>query len=216
MFAGGPPRGRIWNMLEIPLVYVRDSIARPAIGSHDGDRFVPLLWTVFMFILICNLCGLLPWVGAPTGAFGMTTAMAMVVFGTGVVGGMKRFGPLGFFLNQIPSMQLPLVMAIFIKPMLLAIELLGYCIKHGVLAIRLLANIVAGHLVLAGIMGLAFGLTAVTSFSTAPGWQWWLTATISVLASVAFSCLELFVAFLQAFIFTFLSALFIGASIHHH
>jgi F-type H+-transporting ATPase subunit a len=214
--AGEPPRGPLANLLEIFLVYIRDSIARPAIGAHDGDKFVPLLWTMFMFILVCNLCGLLPWVGAPTASFSVTTALAFVTFSTGVLGGMKKFGPLGFIANQIPSMDLAWPMAIFIKPMLLAIELLGLCIKHLVLGIRLLANMVAGHLVLLGVMGLAFGAAAATQFHDAPVWQWSLTALISIVASTLFSCLELFVAFLQAYIFTFLSALFIGAATHHH
>jgi F-type H+-transporting ATPase subunit a len=214
--AGEPPRGPLANLLEIFLVYIRDSIARPAIGAHDGDRFVPLLWTMFMFVLVCNLCGLLPWVGAPTASFSVTTSLAFVTFSTGVLSGMKKFGPLGFIANQIPSMDLAWPMAIFIKPMLLAIELLGLCIKHLVLGIRLLANMVAGHLVLLGVMGLAFGAAAATQFHDAPVWQWSLTALISIVASTLFSCLELFVAFLQAYIFTFLSALFIGAATHHH
>jgi F-type H+-transporting ATPase subunit a len=214
--AGGAPQGRVWNALEIVLVYIRDNMARPAIGAHDGDRFVPLLWTLFMFVLVCNLAGLVPWVGSPTASFSVTSGLAFVTFSTGVFCGMRRFGPLGFVANQVPSMSLAWPMALVIKPMLLVIELLGLCIKHLVLAIRLLANMVAGHLVLLGIMGLAFGAVAALEFSTAPDWQWWLIAVISVLASTAFSCLELFVAFLQAYIFTFLSALFIGAAIHHH
>lgn len=214
--AGGPPRGRLWNLLEVFLEYLRDKVARPSIGEHDGDRFVPLLWTIFLFILGCNLCGLLPWVGAPTSSLGVTSGLAAVTFATGVVCGVRRFGPLGFFLNQVPPMKLPFPLGLIIKPMILAIELLGLCIKHGVLAVRLLANMAAGHLVLVGIMGLAFGASAAFSFATAPSWQWWLTAAISVIASTLFSCLELFVAFLQAYVFTFLSALFIGAAIHHH
>jgi len=214
--SGGPPRGRIANMLEAFLVYLRDHVARPAIGEHDADRFVPLLWTFFMFILGCNLCGMLPWVGAPTGSFGVTTGLALVTLVTGMVCGMQKFGPLGYFTNQIPSMDLPLILAIPIKPMILVIEVVGLGIRHAVLAIRLLANMVAGHLVLLGIMGLAFGAAAAVSFSGAPDWTWWLTAVISVVASTLFSLLELLVAFLQAYIFTFLSALFIGAVIHHH
>jgi F-type H+-transporting ATPase subunit a len=129
---------------------------------------------------------------------------------------MRRFGFLGFFGNQVPSMSLALPLALVIKPMLLVIELVGFCIKHLVLAIRLLANMVAGHLVLLGVMGLAFGAVAAAKFAVSPDWQWWVTAVISIVASTLFSCLELFVAFLQAYIFTFLSALFIGAAIHHH
>lgn len=214
--SGAAPRGRLWNLLEVLLVYLRDHVARPAIGSHDGDRFVPLLWTIFMFVLGCNLCGLIPWVGSPTGSFGVTAGLAAVTLVVGMGAGMQRFGVAGFFSNLAPTMDLPWVMAIFIKPLLLALELLGYVIKHGVLAIRLLANMVAGHLVLLGIMGLAFGASGALLFAHAPPWLWGGTAVVAIAASTLFSCLELFVAFLQAYIFTFLSALFIGAAIHHH
>jgi F-type H+-transporting ATPase subunit a len=142
----------------------------------------------------------------------------MVTFVTVVVSGMMKFGVIGFFLNQIPSMDLPLPLAMILKPMIFAIEILGLMIKHLVLSIRLLANMVAGHLVILGIMGLAFGAQAAMNFSApdVPAWQWWLTATIAVVGSTLFNVLELFVAFLQAYIFTFLSALFIGASVHKH
>ncbi|MCY2989079.1 MAG: F0F1 ATP synthase subunit A [Planctomycetota bacterium] len=214
--AGGAPRGRLWNLLEVFLVYLRDKVARPAIGEHDGDRFVPLLWTIFMFILCCNLCGMLPWVGAPTSSFGVTTGLAAVTFATGLGCGVRKFGPLGYLLNQIPHIDLVFPFGLVIKVGILLIELLSLCIKHVVLAIRLLANMFAGHLVLLGIMGLAFGASAAISFIGAPNWQWWVTAAVAVVASTLFSCLELFVAFLQAYVFTFLSALFIGAAIHHH
>ncbi|MEO8494696.1 MAG: F0F1 ATP synthase subunit A [Planctomycetota bacterium] len=207
---GERPRGRLWNLLEVFVVYIRDQIARPAIGSHDGDRFVPLLLTIFFFILGCNLAGMIPWVGAPTGSWGVTFGMACVTFGTVVVCGMQRFGFVGFFLNQIPGMDLPLPIAIVLKPMILAIELLGLLIKHLVLSIRLLANMVAGHIVLLAIMMMAFSIEGAAS-------QYWgVVAPISVIGATLISCLELFVAFLQAYIFTFLSALFIGAAIHHH
>jgi F-type H+-transporting ATPase subunit a len=94
--------------------------------------------------------------------------------------------------------------------------MLGLCIKHGVLAVRLLANMVAGHLVILGIMGLAFGADAALNYINKPTWQWGLTAFIAVAATSAFNVLELFVAFLQAYIITFLSALFIGAAVHKH
>ncbi len=210
MKAGGPPRGRVWNMFEVLLLFIRDQVARPAIGKHDADRFVPLLWTVFLFILGCNLLGLVPWVGAPTGAFGTTFGLACVIFGTVIVFGIRQFGLIGFWKNLVPPMDLPLILAIPIVPMIFAIEVLGMCIRHAVLAIRLLANMVAGHLVILGILGLAFTLQAALSPN------WWLAATIALTGSTLFYCLELFVAFLQAYIFTFLSALFIGAAIHHH
>ena len=71
---GDPPRGKLWNTIDAFLLYLRDNIARPAIGEHDADRFVPLLWSIFFFILACNLFGMLPWLGSPTAAFGATGA----------------------------------------------------------------------------------------------------------------------------------------------
>ena len=177
---------------------------------HDGDRFVPLLLTLFFFVLGCNLLGMVPWAGSPTASFSVTLALAGVTFATVVVAGMMKFGFLGFFGNQVPSMDLPLPLAILLKPMIFAIEMLGLLIKHLILAVRLLANMVAGHLVLLGIMGL---ISAAATYSMGM----WATVTgISVVSCTLFSVLELFVAFLQAYIFTFLSALFIGASVHQH
>jgi F-type H+-transporting ATPase subunit a len=213
--SGAPAKGRLANFLEVFLVFIRDQIARPAIG-HGADKFVPVLWTLFLFILGCNLFGMIPWLGAPTGTWGVTFALALVTFGTVIVCGMKKFGFIGFFTNQVPSMDLPLPMALVIKPMILGIEILGLFIKHLVLSIRLLANMVAGHLVLLAVFGMAFGLEAAASFSDLPGWQHGITMVIVILGTTAFSCLELFVAFLQAYVFTFLSALFISAAVHHH
>ena len=207
---GERPKGKLWNLLEVFVVYIRDHVARPAIGAHDADRFVPLLLTIFFFIVGCNLFGMLPWMGAPTGALSVTLALACVTFGTVIVCGMQKFGVVGFFLNQIPSMDLPLVLAVVIKPLILLIEILCLVIKHLVLAIRLLANMVAGHIVLLSIMMMAFSVSGAGSSS------WHVVAPISLVGSVLISCLELFVAFLQAYVFTFLSALFIGAAIHHH
>lgn len=202
------PRGKCWNMFEAVLLYFRDSVARPAIGGKEADRFVPFLWTLFLFILGLNLMGMIPWVGAPTGAFGVTFGLAVVTFITVLVFGMKKFGVLGFWKNLVPEMGLPWYMSIFIVPMIFAIEVLGLVIKHTVLAVRLLANMVAGHLVLLAVMGLAVAAAGTS--------MWGVTAGISIVGSALFSCLELFVAFLQAYIFTFLSALFIGMAIHHH
>jgi F-type H+-transporting ATPase subunit a len=105
-------------------------------------------------------------------------------------------------------MDLPLPLAIMLLPMIFAIEVLGLFIKHFVLAMRLLANMMGGHVVLAVI--LAFIAASAQSL-----W-WWGVMPASVLGATALSMLELFVAFLQAYIFTFLSALFIGMAVHPH
>ena len=210
---GAAPKGKIWNLLETFVVFIRDQVAEPAVGHHDAHRFTPYLWTIFFFVLGCNLMGMIPWMGSPTGTFGVTLAFAALTLAIGFVGGVGRFGAVGYFKNLVPHMDLPLVMAIFIKPMLFVIELLGLLIKHGVLAVRLLANMVAGHLVLLGIMGVAFSVEAVSQMTNV---QWSIAAVISIAACTAFSLLELFVAFLQAYVITFLSALFIGSVLHEH
>ena len=208
---GDRPKGRLWNFFESFLVFLRDDIAYPVFGKKDGDKFLPLLWTIFLFILGCNLLGMIPWLGAPTAAFGVTVALAVVILATGMMVGSLRLKPffIGYWMNLLPHMDLPLIMAIPIKPMLMAIELLGLFIKHAVLAVRLLANMVAGHLVLLGIMGIALEFAS-------SGFAWYVAAPISIVASTLFSCLELFVALLQAYVFTFLAALFLNAAIHHH
>jgi F-type H+-transporting ATPase subunit a len=126
---------------------------------------------------------------------------------------MLKFGPVGFWLNQVPHMDLPWYMLILLWPPIFVIEVAGLLIRHCILAVRLLANMVAGHLVLLGIMGLAFTIEAARTHTTA---SWALTAAVSVIGSTLFCCLELFVALLQAYIFTFLSALFIGSAVHRH
>ena len=146
----------------------------------------------------------------PTGALSVTVALAGITFATVIGTGMATHGMVGFWTGLVPHMDLPLAMAVVMKPMLLVIEIMGLCIKHSVLAVRLLANMFAGHLVLAVIISF-IAATANAVFVL------WLGVTIgSVASAVALSLLELFVAFLQAYIFTFLSALFIGMAIHQH
>ncbi|HEY5316097.1 MAG TPA: F0F1 ATP synthase subunit A [Pirellulales bacterium] len=203
-----PPRGRFWNMFEFMLVYIRDDVARPAIGKHDADRFLPFLWTMFFFVLICNLLGLVPWAGSATAAFGTTAALALITFGTVVGAGMAKLGPVHFWLAQVPHMDVPPALGIFLKPMIFVLELVGLLIRHFVLAVRLLANIMAGHLVLVVII--TFIAASYSSLA------WWGVAPASIVGATLLSLLELLVAFIQAYIFTFLSALFIGMAVHPH
>lgn len=207
--SGRPPRGRLGNLLEVMILFIRDQVARPAIGSHDADRFLPFLWTQFFFILFLNLCGLLPWVGSPTGALGTTGALALVALVVMLGAGMAKFGLVRFWLGQVPHMEVPLVLAVFVKPMIFVIEVLGIVVKHLILAVRLFANMFAGHLVLAVIMG----FIAATAHSLL---LWLGVTTVSVVGATALDLLELMVAFLQAYVFTFLSALFIGMAVHQH
>ena len=206
---GALPRGRFRNMLEAMLLYFRDNVARPCIGHHDADRFVPFLWTIFFFVLALNLFGMIPWMGSPTGSLAVTSSLALITFLTVIGSGMQKLGPVGFWKAQVPHMDLSPGLKIILVPLIFVIEIMGLLIKHGVLAVRLLANMMAGHVVLAVILAfIAAGAQSILiSLVVTP---------TSVLGATALSLLELFVAFLQAYIFTFLSALFIGMAVHPH
>jgi F-type H+-transporting ATPase subunit a len=215
--AGGRiAKGRLWNALEAVLLFLRDEVARPAIGKHDADRFLPFLWTIFFFVLACNLLGMVPWLGSPTGAIGCTATLALMTLAAVIGAGSKKLGPVGFWKAQVPHMDLPPILAILLKPMIFGIEVIGLMIKHFVLAVRLLANMFAGHLVL-GVLVAFVAAVATHPSVTSMFHPLFLGVSISsILGATALSLLELFVAFLQAYIFTFLSALFIGMAVHPH
>ena len=207
---GSIAHGKLWNLLEVFLLFIRDDVARPCIGKKDADRFVPLLWTMFLFVLGCNLMGMIPWLGSPTGALAVTGTLAFVTFAVVVGAGMKELGAVGFWKAQVPPMDLPGAIGPVMNVFIFLIEIFGLLVKHGVLAIRLFANMFAGHVVLAVLLGF------ISVTATAGAAIWGGVTVASVVAASLLSLLELFVAFLQAFIFTFLSALFIGAAVHPH
>jgi F-type H+-transporting ATPase subunit a len=205
---GDRPKGRFWNFFEVLLLFIRDEIVRPAIGKKDGDRFLPVLWSLFFFILFCNLLGLVPWLGTATGAVGTTGALAAVVVCVSIGAGSSKMGVVGFWKAQVPHIDLPAALAVILIPMLFVIEVLGLFIRHIMLAMRLFANMFAGHIVLVVLMGFIA--------STVGGWVWFGVMPASVFGCTAMMLLEVFVAFLQAYIFTFLSALWIGMAVHPH
>jgi F-type H+-transporting ATPase subunit a len=206
--SGRPPQGRFWNMFEAIVLFIRNQVVRPAMGSHDADRFLPLILTLFFFILFCNLLGLIPSFGSPTASINVTAPLAVTVFAVGVIAGMKKYGLIGFWTGLCPHMDLPFVLKILLVPMILMLEIVGLLIKHCILAVRLLANMFGGHFVLAMIIGFIPALAA--------SMLWYGVTPLAVLGGTAISMLELFVAFLQAYIFAFLAALFIGMNVHQH
>lgn len=208
---GKQAKGRFWNMLEILLLYLRDEVVRPAIGHKEvADRYLPYIWTLFFFVLGCNLMGLVPFMGSPTGSLSLTAVFTVTTLGVGVCSGMMKYGAAGFWLGQVPKMDLPPALAVVIKPMLFFIEIFGMLIKHSVLAIRLLANMFAGHMVIAVVM-------AFISATVVYGLLVWVPVTIgSIGFCICMNMLELLVALIQAYIISFLSALFIGMAIHQH
>lgn len=200
-------KGGFFNAFEAILLFIRDDIARPAIGGHGADKFLPYLWTAFFFVLFNNLLGMIPGFASATGNINVTGVLAVSTLAVVVGSGVKEYGVKGFFTNLVPAVDVPWPLNYAFWPLMFVIELVGLLIKHLVLAVRLFANMFAGHVVLAVILGFILA---------AQGWLFYVVMPASVAGVVALSLLELFVAFLQAYIFTFLSALFIGASVHPH
>ncbi|MEO1998994.1 MAG: F0F1 ATP synthase subunit A [Planctomycetaceae bacterium] len=186
-------------------------MAHVTTGPHPADKYLPFVWSCFFYVLICNLLGAIPWLGSATAEINVTGALAVTAFGAVLIAGSRELGFTGFWLGLCPAMELPPALKIILLPMIWSIEVLGLFIKHGVLAVRLFANMMGGHTVIAVI--LAFIAAAAHSPSA---WLYYLVLPSSILGQVAIGLLELFVAFLQAYVFAFLAALFIGTAIHPH
>jgi F-type H+-transporting ATPase subunit a len=208
---GDLPKGPWWNAFESVLVFIRNEIVRPNLGGHhphEADKYVPYFWTLFLFILVCNLLGLVPIMASPTASIWMTAGLACLSFLLFHVPGIVKMGPLHYVKSQWPHVDVPYVGWVF-SLMIFAIEMLGTLIKSIVLSIRLFANMFGGHMVLATILMFIYQV-GVKGFSGL-----WVGVTLaSVLGMVGLSLLELLVAFLQAYVFTFLTALFMGMALN--
>jgi F-type H+-transporting ATPase subunit a len=204
---GEPPKGRFWNFFEFILTFVRDNIAKPYIPTNP-DKYVPYLWTVFLFVLLCNLLGMIPFLGSPTASFAVTSILAFGSFLFIHLNSILQVGLKNHLASFAPDLDMPSGMKIAILPMIWVIEFIGMGIKCFVLSVRLFANMFAGHMVLATILLFIPAVTTPLALS-------WTVTLGSVLGVTALSLLELFVAFLQAFIFTFLTALFFGGVLEH-
>lgn len=183
--------------IEAMALYLRNEVVLPNVGHH-GEGFVPFALTLFFFILVCNLFGMLPWGATATGNISVTATLAIITAIVVEVAGVRANG-LGY-LNTIFywNKDLPFVMRVLMFIVMSPVEMVGKLSKPFALTIRLFANMTAGHIVLLAIMGLIF------SFKS------WFITPVPVLMATAISMLELFVAFLQAFIFTLLASVFIG------
>ena len=200
------PRGQ-HNVMEALVLFLRDEVAKPNVGPH-GAKYYPYIIAVFFFILFSNLLGLLPYGASPTGNISVTAALAVVTFFVVEIAGMRE---LGFAQWSKTIFYAPPGMSGVGKYMMMVImtpvEFLGKLTKPFALAIRLYANMTAGHavvLALTGLLVLAVGANAL-----------WV-APAPILMAVAIMVLEIFVAFLQAYIFAMLSAVFIGLIRHAH
>lgn len=183
-------------------------------GQHRADKYLPYIWTAFFYVLFCNLLGAFPWLGSATGHLSVTGGLAIATLIMVVYSGVRELGSVGKFLYcLVPSMDVPPHIKIVLYPMMWVIEFFGLVVKHSVLAIRLFANIMAGHTVIA--VFLSFIAVAGARNFAYPGLYWVITPA-SVFAQLSIGLLELFVAFLQAYVFAFLSTLFISAAVNPH
>jgi F-type H+-transporting ATPase subunit a len=227
MRSGEPATGRGWNFAESLLFFVRDKIARPAIGEHDAAKFIPFLTTLFLFIFLMNLVGLLPFMGSPTASLAVTGALALVCFVVIHVSGVMQHGAGGYLKTFIPHVEIEggpalKLMGKVIKIGMAGLEYLTAFIRATVLAVRLFANMLAGHTVLFMILFFivlvsptAYQIEFVKKQSPVVQNGMWLVTTLFSIALVTvLTLLELFIAGLQAFIFTFLTAVYIGLAKH--
>jgi F-type H+-transporting ATPase subunit a len=201
-------RGWFPNMFEAMLLFIRDDVARPSIGGHGADRFLPYLWTAFFFVLFNNLLGMLPGGSSATGNVNVTAVLALMTLVVVIAAGTREMGVAGFWISIVPHMDVPKAMKPALWGLMFVIEVAGLLIKHIVLAIRLFANMFAGHVVLSVILGFILMANSWGAFS--------VVMPASIVGVILLSLLELFVAFLQAYIFVFLSAIFIGNALHPH
>ncbi|HET9150856.1 MAG TPA: F0F1 ATP synthase subunit A, partial [Gemmatimonadales bacterium] len=200
--AGKPPRG-FASAMEATALWVRQDVVLPNAGPHSA-RFAPYILTLFFFILTMNLLGVLPWGATPTGNLSVTAALAVIAFFVIEISGMRALGVKGylgtiFFLPHglpggVAGWILKPIMLIIMTP----IEIIGKLAKPFALAVRLFANMTAGHVLVLALIGLTF---IFKSFSV---------GIASSLMATGIMLLEVFVAFLQAYVFALLTAVFIG------
>ena len=204
-------KGILANFFETLCVFLRDEVTRPALGDLT-DKYIKYIWTTFFFVLFCNLLGMVPvgpilqlvsgnrdllhWGGTATGNLSVTAGLALVSFFMIHFVGIREAGAKAWFMHFLPGPW-------FLWPLMFVLEMIGAAVKPFALAVRLFANMVAGHLVIGALLMMIF---AFKSYGVAAG---------SILGAVGISLLELFVAFLQAYIFTFLTVLFIASIAVH-
>lgn len=189
------PKGK-QNLIEPVIMFIRDEVAKPNLG-HKYLKYLPYLLTVFFFILICNIFGLIPGTANVTGNIAFTATLGVISFIVIMFSTNKHFWGHIFNPPGVPG---------FVKIILVPVEILGIFIKPFALIIRLFANMVAGHIIIICLISLIF---IFGGMSAAAGWG---ASPISIAFTIFIYFIEVLVAFLQAYIFTNLTAVFIGSA----
>ena len=198
---GGVPTG-LGAAVETIVLFIRDEIAEKNIG-HDGRAYTPLLCSFFFFILIAALIGLMPFSATSTGNISVTLGLAIVSFIAMQYAGISKYGLVGHFKNLVPP-GLPL----WLLPIMIPVEILGMFTKPFALMVRLFANMLAGHMVITALLML---IPLMAAINVAFGWA---VVPVSLALALFIMLLELLVALIQAYIFTLLTAIFIGMFAH--
>jgi F-type H+-transporting ATPase subunit a len=188
--------GKFSGAIEMTILFVRDEVVLPAIGEK-GRKLLPYFLTLFFLILFANLFGLLPYASTPTGNINVTASLAVIAFLVIQVSGMVQYGPIGYFKGLVPP-HIP----IFVVPIMIVVEALGLFTKPFALCVRLFANMIAGHIVIFSLIGLIFVFGSI------------FIAPVSIAFALFIELLEIMIAAIQAYIFTTLTALFVGMAIH--
>jgi len=184
------------NFIEVFVVFIRDEVVLPTVGK-EGMKMMNYFLTVFFFILTCNLLGLVPYASTATGNVSVTAGLAIIAFLVIQLAGIRKNGLVGYFKGLIPQ-GIP----VFVLPIMIVVELLGLFTKPFALCIRLFANMMAGHIVIFSLIGLIFTFQTV------------LVAPVSIGFALFISLLEILIATIQAYIFTMLTAVFVGLAVH--
>lgn len=203
------PANRFQNMMEAIVLYIRDDVVKPNI-THHPEAWTPFFASLFIAILTCNLFGLIPIFGTATGSLPVTLGLALPIFALMIVLGMAHNGA-GFWLKLVPVKFGWNPMDFFVFFLLLALEWMSLIIKPAVLALRLFANMLAGHTLL--LVFLCLGFIVFQSDNNAVGMSVGM-GVVGWVVSIAFYMLELLVALVQAYVFTMLAAVFVGSCIH--
>jgi F-type H+-transporting ATPase subunit a len=203
-----PPKKGVAGLLEFTLVWLRDEVVYPWLGPERGRRFLGFFWTLFFFILFCNLFGLLPFPFNPfertaTGNLAVTGALAAIVFILIQVAGMLEHGVLGYWIHLVPKGT-----PIFLWPLLFLIEFIGLFTKPFALTVRLFANMTGGHAILLVLFGFLYFVPHANKGVLG------IPSTIASFGFILFiSLFEVLVALIQAYIFTVLSAIFVSLAV---
>ena len=184
------------NFLEMVVVFIKEEIVEPNLGS-EAKRYLPYFLTTFFFILANNLIGLVPFSATATGNISVTAGLALVAFFMIQYGGIRHYGFFKHWRNYIPQ-----GMPFWILPIMIPVEIMGMFIKPIALCIRLFANMTAGHVVILSLLCLIFVFQSI------------FIAPISVGFALFINMLEILVALIQAYIFTLLTSIFMGLTIH--